>query len=320
MELIHFVTLSPCHLVTLSSRQDSPLSRLQARRERWFYLLISPWLIGFVIFQGGALAAAFLLSFAEWKAPQPPTWVGLEHFRTLSSDPLAGKTVLNTITYTVGTVPTLLLLGLVLALLLHQKRRGVVFFRTLFFLPVIVSGVALTLLWGWLFNARYGLINVFLAGVGVRGPAWLQDEQWAMPALILMALWNVGTTMIIYLAALQNVPRELYDAAAIDGANRWQKFRFITWPLISPATFYLIIVNTIAAFQVFTPAYILTRGGPANSTLTIALYIYFAAFRNGSLGYASVLSLILFFIIVALTIIQFRLADRWVFYLGQDGV
>jgi multiple sugar transport system permease protein len=299
-------------------RRRARLGALARRRERWFYLLISPWLVGLVLFQAGPIVAAFLLSFAEWPLPRPPSFVGLAHFRTLLADPLLGRSLLNTAYYALGTVPPGIALGLLLALLLNARRWGVYLFRTIFFLPAIVSGVATVLLWGWVFNPRFGIANELLALVGIRGPDWLQDEAWAMPALILMSLWTVGTNMIVYLAALQGVPRELYEAAALDGAGRGARFRRVTWPLISPVTFFLVIVNLIGAFQVFTPTYILTRGGPNNATLTLPLYIYLNAFSWGKLGYASALALILFVLILALTLLQFRLAERWIFYAGGD--
>jgi multiple sugar transport system permease protein len=296
----------------------SSLGALGKRRERWFYLLISPWLLGFVLFQAGPIAGAFLLSFADWPLPRPPRFVGLEHLRTMVGDPLLGRTLFNTAYYALGVVVGGLALGLGLALLLHRRRRGVYLFRTIFFLPAIVSGVATVLLWGWVFNPRYGLVNALLALIGIRGPLWLQDEAWAMPALILMSLWTVGTNMVVYLAALQGVPRDLQEAAALDGAGRWARFRYVTWPLISPVTFFLVVVNLIAAFQVFTPTYILTRGGPNNATLTLPLYIYLNAFAWGRLGYASALAMVLFLLILALTLLQFWLADRWVFYQGGE--
>jgi multiple sugar transport system permease protein len=303
----------------VGTRGRTPLGPLGRRRERWFYLLIAPWLVGLLLFQAGPIVGAFLLSFADWPLPQPPQFVGVQHFRTLLDDPLFGRTLLNTAYYALGAVPAGTGLGLLLALLLNRGRRGVTVFRTLFFLPVVVSGVAMTLLWGWVFNPRYGVVNALLAQVGVRGPGWLQDEAWAMPALILMSLWGVGTNMVVYLAALQGVPRELHEAAALDGAGRWPRFRHVTWPLISPVTFYLLVVNMIGSFQVFTPTYILTRGGPNNATLTLPLYIYFNAFTWGRLGYASLLALFLFVLILVLTLLQFRLAERWVFYLGGGG-
>ena len=288
------------------------------RRERWFYLLIAPWLVGLVLFQAGPMLGALFLSFADWPLPQAPSFVGLAHFRTLLDDPLFGRTLFNTIYYALGVVPLGIALGLGLALLLNRPRRGASLFRALFFLPAVISGVATVLLWGWVFNPRYGIANALLAVIGIQGPGWLQDEAWAMPALILMSLWNVGTNMVVYLAALQGVPQDLQEAAALDGAGRWARFRHVTLPLISPVTFFLLVVNLIGAFQVFTPTYVLTRGGPNNATLTLPLYIYLNAFAWGRLGYASALALVLFLSILALTLLQFRLADRWVFYAGDE--
>jgi multiple sugar transport system permease protein len=294
------------------------LGPLARKRERWFYLLIAPWLAGFLLFQAGPILGAFLLSFAHWPLPQAPRFVGLAHFRTLLQDPLLGRTLFNTAYYALGTVLPGVLLGLGLALLLRRPRRGIYLGRTVFFLPAVVSGVATVLLWGWVFNPRYGMANALLAQIGIRGPLWLQDEAWAMPALILMSLWTCGANMVVYLAALQGVPRELHEAAALDGAGRWARFRHVTWPLISPVTFFLVVVNTIGAFQVFTPSYLLTRGGPNNATLTLPLYIYLNAFSWGQLGYASSLALVLFVFILVLTLIQFWLAGRWVFYPGGE--
>ena len=300
------------------TKRASSVGPLDRRRERWFYLLISPWLVGLLLFHGGPILGAFLLAFADWPLPRPPQFVGLRHFGALVVDPLFGRALFNTAYYTVGAVPAGIASGLGLALLLNRKRRGVILFRAIFFLPVVVTGVAMTLLWGWVFNPRYGPINALLALMGIRGPGWLQDEHWAMPALILMSLWNMGTNMVIYLAALQGVPQHLSEAAVLDGARPWARFRYITWPLISPVTFYLGVVNFIAAFQVFTPAYILTRGGPNNATLTLPLYIYFNAFAWGKLGYASALASMLFLAVLALTLAQLGLAKRWVFYQGGE--
>ena len=288
------------------------------RRERWFYLMISPWLFGFLIFQAAPLLGAIGLSFVDLRLPQPPNFIGLANFRTLLRDPLMGRTLLNTGYYAVGTVTMAIGAGLGLALLLHGQRRGAYLFRTIFFLPAVVSGVATVLLWGWVFNPRYGLANALLAQAGIRGPGWLQDEAWAMPSLVLMSMWGVGTSMVVYLAALQGVPRELCEAASLDGAGSWQRFRHVRWPLISPVTFFLVVVNLIGAFQVFTPSYLLTRGGPNNATLTLPLYLYLNAFAWGRLGYASALAVVLFAAVLALTFVQFRLAKRWVFYPGSE--
>lgn len=292
---------------------------LAKRRERWFYLLVSPWIVGFVLFQGGPLLGAFALSLGEWPFPNPPSFVGLGHFQAMFSDRLLWKTLFNSAYYALGTVPPGIGLGLLLALLLNRAGRIAALFRTIFFLPIVVSSVALTLLWGWIFNPRFGLANQLLALVGVQGPGWFYDENWAMPALILMSLWLLGVNMVIYLAGLQNIPPELHEAAALDGAGRWGRFRHVTWPMLSPVTFYLLIVNFIGSFQVFTPSYILTQGGPNNATLTLPLYIYFNAFSWGKLGYASAIAVVLFVVVMGLTYWQFRVADRWVFYAGGRG-
>jgi multiple sugar transport system permease protein len=296
----------------------APAGPLARRRERWFFLLISPWLVGFLICQGGPVAGALLLSLAEWPLPRSPSFVGLAHFRSLLADPLFARTALNTIYYALGSVPVGIVLGLGLALLLQRQRRGVHLLRALFFLPVVVPGVATALVWGWVFNPRYGLANALLAGVGIRGPGWLHDEAWAMPTLILMSLWSVGPNILIYLAALRNVPIELYEAARLDGAGPWARFRHVTWPMVSPVTLLLVVINTIAALQVFTPSYVLTRGGPNNATMTLPLYIYFNAFVWGQLGYASALAVVLFAMILAATLLQRRLARRAIHYEGGE--
>jgi len=299
--------------------QRNRAGNLARRRERWFYLLISPWLAGFLLFQLTPMVSVFWLSFYEWPFPRAPYFVGFAHVAALFADPLFGRTLFNTLYYAAGTVPAGIALGLALALLLGGGVRGARFLRPLFFLPVIVSGVATTLLWGWIFNPKYGLANNLLGLIGVRGPAWFHDENWAMPALILMSLWSVGINMVVYLAALQNVPRELQEAARLDGAGGWARFMHVIWPLISPATFYLMIVNLIGAFQVFTPMYILTRGGPDHATLLLPLYIYLNVFSYGKMGYGAALSCAALAVILALTLAQFRLARGWVFYAGGES-
>lgn len=302
----------------MKKRRRTQLGPVGKKRQRWFYLLISPWLAGFILFQVGPIVGALFLSFAEWPLPQAPSFVGIAHFRSLLYDPLFGKTLINTAYYALGVVPMGILMGLGLALLLNRPGRIVVLFRTIFFLPAVISGAATVLMWGWVFNPRYGIVNGLLSQVGISGPGWLQDKTWAMPALILMGLWNVGINMLVYLAALQGIPQELEDAAALDGARRWSRLWYVTLPLISPVTFFLLVVNLIAALQVFTPTYLLTRGGPDNATLTLPLYIYLNAFAWGKLGYASALALMLFLVILGITLVQFRFANRWVFFTGGE--
>jgi multiple sugar transport system permease protein len=288
-------------------------------RERWFYLLIAPWLIGLIVFQAAPIAGAAALAFAAWAPPLPIEWVGTANFETMLGDSLFWQALANTLVYGLGTVIPGLAIGLGLALLLRGQRRGGAVLRGAVFLPAIVSGVATALVWGWILNPRFGLLNAVLGLVGIEGPAWLQDPAWAMPALIVMGLWNVGVNVIVYLAALNTVPRELHEAAALDGAGRAGRFRHVVWPALTPITFYLAIVNAIGAFQVFTPTYLLTSGGPDGSTLTLALYTYQNAFAYGRLGYASALAIAVVLGLVALTALHFRLAGRRVAYVGADG-
>jgi multiple sugar transport system permease protein len=288
-------------------------------RERWFYLLIAPWLIGLVVFQAAPIVGAAALAFATWAPPLPIEWVGTANFEAMLRDAAFWQALGNTLVYGLGTVIPGLAIGLGLALLLRGQRRGGAVLRGAVFLPAIVSGVATALVWGWILNPRFGLLNAVLGLVGIQGPAWLQDPAWAMPALIVMGLWNVGINVIVYLAALNTVPRELHEAAALDGAGRAGRFRHVVWPALTPITFYLAIVNAIGAFQVFTPTYLLTSGGPDRSTLTLALYTYQNAFAYGRLGYASALAIAVVLGLVALTALQFRLAGRRVAYVGADG-
>ncbi len=283
-------------------------------RTRAFYCFIAPWLLLVLLFQVGPVIASFLLSFAEWKFVGGPEWVGGANYAAVARDPLFVKTVQNTIYFAAGSVPLNLIVGLALASLLNRWRRGATLFRTIFFLPVVVSGVAVTLIWGWLFNSQYGLINQFLAIIGIDGPSWLGDARWAMPALILMNLWSVGGNMVIYLAALQRLPRDLYDAAALDGAGWWHSLTRLTLPLVSPVTLFLTVVGVINAFQLFTPAYILTKGGPNNATLTTALYVYLNAFRWNNMGAAAVMAWLLCLVIVGITVVQLVSSRIWVYY------
>src|SRR5690606_11001713 len=230
--------------VARRSRRIGPVAR---RRERWFYLLIAPWLVGLVVFKGGPLLAVLGMSLAEWGLAEPARFGRLENLTALARDPLFARSLVNTAYYAAGLVPLGLAIGLALALLLHRPRRGVRVFRTLVFLPAVLSGVATALLWSWVFNPRFGLVNGLLAALDVRGPGWLHSEAWAMPTLILLGLWGVGVNMVVYLAALEAVPRELHEAAQLDGAGPWRRFRHVTWPLVSPTTFYLGVVNLIGA-------------------------------------------------------------------------
>jgi multiple sugar transport system permease protein len=297
--------------------QRETIGPLGKRRERWFFIMIAPWIIGFLVFQAGPILVAGLLSVGDYSNARGFTWVGLENYRVMLDDPLVRETLGNTIYYTFVSVPFGLVVAFALAFLLNQKVRGSNIFRTIFFLPSVIQGVAVFMLWGWIFNPRFGLINNLLKSIGITGPGWLHDEQWAMPTLILMSLWSIGWMMLVYLAGLQDIPQELYEASELDGASAWQKLRYITIPLISPVTFFLFITGIIGSMQVFAPAYVLTRGGPNYATTTISLLIYFAAFLWDRMGYAAALAVLLFIFILIITLIQFGVARRWVYYASE---
>lgn len=290
----------------------------QAREALEFYIGISPWLVGFLLFTGGPILASFVLSFTEWRLLSPPKWVGLTNYaELLTKDKAASTAFYNTAYYTAFSVPLGIVVSLGVALLLNQKVRGANVFRTLFYLPTVTSGVAMALLWVWMLNPEFGLLNLALSGLGIQGPAWLQDPAWAKPALVLMSFWGIGASMVIFLAGLQGVPEHLYDAAKIDGANQWREFWHITLPMLTPTLFFVLVTSIIGSFQTFTNVYVMTKGGPGWSTLMVGLYIYNSAFEFLKMGYAASLSWILFAVILALTLLQLLGARRWVYYEGE---
>lgn len=297
----------------------SPTAPRLRARERWFYLIVGPWLAGLVLLQVVPVAATAGLAFTDWVPPLAPRWVGLDNFAALASDERFARALVNTLVLAAGTVVPGLALGLGIAILFAGVRRGGMALRASVFLPVVVTGVATALMWGWILNPRYGLLNGLLAAVGVDGPAWLSDPTWAMPALVLMGLWAVGVNVVVYVAALATVPRDLVEAASLDGAGPAARFRHVTWPTVLPVTFYLAIVNAIGAFAVFTPTYLLTGGGPENATLTTALFTYQAAFSSGRLGYAAATTIVVLLLVLGLTAAQFAAVGRRVRYLGADA-
>lgn len=286
------------------------------------YLFISPWLVGFLLFSAGPILLSLLMSFTRWSMLSPPQWIGLDNYKDVFiNDPLVYKSLWNTAYYVIFSVPLGVILSLILALLLNQQLRGMKVFRTIFFLPSVTNLVAISILWMWLLNPEFGLINRAFSFFGLEGPLWLQSEIWSKPALILMSLWGIGGGMIINLAALQGIPVELYEAANLEGAGRWRKMINITLPLISPAIFFNIVMNVIGSFQVFTQAFVMTassaqgqEGGPNNSTLFFVLYLYKKAFQQFKMGYASALAWVLFVIILLFTMIQFVMSKKWVYY------
>ena len=292
------------------------------RRTLEGYLFVSPWLAGFILLTAGPMIASLYISGTSWTMLSPPVWVGAQNYtRLLSDDPRFGVSIMNTLSYVALAVPLGLLVSLLLALLLNRQVPGRGIFRTLFFLPSITNLVAVSLLWMWILNPEYGLLNGALRMAGIEGPLWFQSEVWARPALVVMSLWGTGGTMIVFLAALQGIPGELYEAAELDGAGAFRRFVHITLPMISPAFLFNLIVGIIGASQVFTQAFVMTgsaepgsEGGPNNATLFVVLYLYKKAFQEFTMGYAAAIAWVLFFLILAATVIQMKLARRWVYY------
>ncbi|NPV08279.1 MAG: sugar ABC transporter permease [Anaerolineae bacterium] len=285
------------------------------QRRMWGYVMVSPWAIGFLLFTLGPMIASLYFSVTNYSVLKPPSFVGLDNYRELFlEDARHGTALYNTVYYTAFQVPLSLLLALSVAILLNQGLPGENIFRTIYYLPSVVSGVAMAMLWLWLLDPNVGMVNVVLEWMGIKGPLWLQSPQWSKPGLILMSMWRIGGSMVIFLAGLQGVPQELYDAAMADGATWWHKIRHVTLPLITPTIFFTLIMGIIGSFQVFTNSYIMTEGGPVNSTLFYVLYLYWNAFSFLRMGYASAMAWVLFVIILVLTGLQFWAARRWVYY------
>ncbi|HEX9006211.1 MAG TPA: sugar ABC transporter permease [Bacteroidota bacterium] len=280
------------------------------------YLYLLPTLAGLLLFSAGSVVASFLMSFTRWQVVTPPEWIGLGNYRDLLASPLFWQVFWNTLLYVLLAVPLSIGSALAAALLVNQKLRGVRFFRTIYFLPVVSSMVAVALVWSYMYNPEYGLLNAVLRNVfGISGPAWLSDARWAMPAMVLVTVWkSLGYTMVIFLAGLQNIPGELYEAAAIDGVGSFRKLWRITLPMLSPTLFFALVITLIGSFQVFEQTYMLTRGGPANATMTLSYYIYQHAFQFFHMGYAAAMSYVLFAFLFVITLVQFRLQRKWVFY------
>ena len=291
----------------------------RAREAIECYIFMLPVILGLLLFYLGPMIASLYFSFTDYDMLSSAEWVGAGNYQALLDDDIFWKSLRVTVLYSVVSVPMVLLLALGLALLLNQKFAGVTFFRTAFYLPTVMSGVAVATLWKWIFNTDYGILNLLLDRIGIRGPAWLVDEQWAIWALIMTSLWTAGGSMLIFLAGLQSIPADLYEAAAIDGAGIWSKFRNITVPLLSHVTFFNLILGVIGALQVFTEGFVLTRGGPNNSTMLLSIYLYRNAFEYLKMGYASALAWVMFLIVLLLTLLVFRSAPMWVHYQETQG-
>lgn len=290
-------------------------SRLR-RQEMWAgYLCIAPWILGFVFLTAGPMIAGLVLGFYDTDLLSTWKFVGLGNIEKLYVDELFWKSLVNTAYYTFAVVPIGTVAAFIVALMLNQGVIGQGVFRTIYYLPSVVSGVAVAIIWIWMFSPEKGLVNTFLGVFGFSpGPRWFYSEAWAMPGLIVMSLWGVGGAMLIYLAGLQGIPAELYEAAQIDGANSFLRTVFITVPLMTPTIFFNIVMRIIGSFQVFTQALIATNGGPNNATLTMVLYLYRKGFVQFRFGYASTVAWAVFLVILAFTVLVFRSSSLWVFY------
>lgn len=286
------------------------------------YLYLTPWALGFLIFVAGPMLASLYLSFTKYNVMLAPEWVGLGNYITaLTKDALFIPAILRTFYYTALVVPLGLALSLGVAVLLNRPLRLTSLWRTFFFLPTLTPIVAAALLWRWMLNPDAGIVNYLLAQIGIKGPGWLASTEWAIPSLALIGLWGSvgGSRMIIFLAGLQSVPAELLEAAEIDGAGRWAKFLNVTLPMITPTIFFNLVLGIIFALRTFESAFVATNGGPARATWFISLHIYQNAFVSFDMGYASALAWLFVIVILVFTLIQFRTADRWVYYAGERG-
>jgi multiple sugar transport system permease protein len=291
---------------------------LSSRESIWAYILISPWLVGFVLFTAGPMIASAVFSFTEYDVVHPPKFTGLGNWSAmLTRDWRFWHSLKVTLTFAVFALPLGLVFGLALALLLNAKVPGLLIWRTIYYLPSVVSGVAVAVLWGYIFNPRFGVLNWLLGLVGIRGPGWLGSTDWALPALIIMSLWGVGGGMIVYLAGLQSIPTALYEAATIDGANKWNQFWRITLPMITPVIFYNLVTGIIGTFQYFTQAFVMTGGGPADATLFYNLYLYRNTFTHLRIGFGSAMAWFLLFVVLFLTMLIFKSSEAWVYYEGE---
>jgi len=311
-------TISPA-TGTAAMPKRKGMSKMQRREMLEGLLYLSPWILGFIIFVAGPLLASAFMSFTKYNVLRPPRFIGLDNYiYAFTKDDLFLPSIGRTFYYALLLVPLSMAGSLLVALLLNQKLKLTTFWRTMFFLPTLTPLVATALLWRWMLNPDVGLVNYLLSQVGLKGPGWLNSIEWAMPALVLMGLWASvgGSRMIIFLAALQDVPLELLEAAEIDGADRWSKFRHITLPMITPSIFFNLVLGIIFALRTFEVAFVSTAGGPARATWFISLHIYQNAFVSFDMGYASALSWLLFLLLFALTYLQFLLSGRWVFYAG----
>ena len=302
----------------LASGRPKRMSSRARRRQIAGYLFISPWVIGFLVFTVGAMLFSLGLTLFDTDLLTETKFIGLKNFVQLSHDRLFLKSLSVTGYYVLLAVPLQVLAALLIALMLNNRKIALVgVWRTLYYMPSIVSGIAVSMLWMWMLNPDFGLFNYLLSLVGIQGPRWIYSEQWAIPSFVIMGVWAAGSNMLLYLAGLQSIPTPLYEAASIDGAGSWSRFWRITLPMLSPTLFFNLVMTLIGAFQVFTQAFVMTNGGPNNATLTMVLYLYRKGFEQLHFGYASAVAWVLFVIIMAFTLLVFRSSTAWVYYEGE---
>jgi multiple sugar transport system permease protein len=301
---------------TSPRRKPRVRSRLRRREAITAWLFIAPVMIGVAAFQVYPVLFSAFISLTQWNLLTPPKFIGWGNYEDLLlHDPTFRTSLINTTIYALGTVVPGIVLALIFASLLNRGIRGRTIYRAIYFIPVVAPAVSAAILWIWLYQPDFGIVNYLLHLVGIKGPPWLGSTTWAMPAVIIMGVWqSLGVSIVILLAGLQNISRTYYEAAAIDGAGSFQSFRHITLPLVSPSIFFVLVLSIINAFQVFTSIYIMTGGGPANSTISVVMYLYQSAFQNQEMGAAAAMAYLLFAILAALTALNFYLQRLWVFY------
>jgi multiple sugar transport system permease protein len=294
-------------------------SGLAKMEQRWGILFALPAILGFLFFSLGPIVASLYISLTDWQIGSHAAFIGIDNYKQIFTvDPLFKKSAFVTAYYALASVPLVLFLGFIVALLLNQNVKGLSFFRTIFYLPVVVPSVASSMLWLWLYNPDFGLFNLILKQFGLPASNWIYDEATVIPSVVIMSAWGIGNGMIIFLAGLKGIPTHLYEAVEVDGGSAFRKLIHVTIPLMTPTIFFNLIMSLIGAFQIFNQAYIMTEGGPNNSSLFYVYYMYRTAFTETKIGYASALAWILFFVIMILTFIVFKTSRKWVYYEGEQ--
>ena len=291
----------------------------EKKETRKFFLFISPWIIGFLLFSLTPMGMSLYYSLTDWDVLTPETFVGAKNYIDLFDDKLFFQSVKVTAIYTVIVVPMNVFLSLLVAILLNADGPFISTFRTIYYLPATLSGVVVSILWQWIFNSKYGLLNDFLGKLGIEGPRWLSDPDWSMCALVIMSVWSIGGGIIMYLAGLQAVPHDLFEAARLDGAGFWKRLFHITLPSMSPIILFTFLTSMIGTLQTFVQAYIMTAGGPNNSTLFYAYYLYQNGFVYKKMGKACAMAWLLLIVIILLSMLVLKVSEKWVYYESDEG-